>query len=373
MKFTKFIAIASMALISFVACEKDQKEELPEVTISGTTVENVMVMLSKTSEEAVSVVLESDNAKIKVTSPVTIEAGKTTANVVVTPDEDLTPDTYEPVISIKSATGAVLGATVSTKLSYEVEAPVSTIAGEALNTTKTLDLSNKEMPCYFFFENPININGAVTFVYNVYMDETYSAQNTLRFGDGADDPAHAYMHRYGQPSAGETCDTTLEVMICEAGDNGQNRVKLYYDNISVGTWVTYALTVDGTTVKLYTDGNLSTESLCNNAPEFGFQSIEFGNSWGASWRKEFKGNVCGVSVWTRALTDSEIAELTGKAPKLDAEGLAAYWAFDEGAGYVIKEKTGKYENIDFSKAARNDNDNATELKDFDASSYVQWD
>ncbi len=384
MKLFRIFSIAALAAMVLVSCKDDddsvdpvdsvEPAALPEVTISGSAIDNVTVKLSKTSESAVSVVLESDNADFAVTSPVSIAAGKTTANVTVTPAEGLAAGTYEPTISIKSADGATVGAASSAKIAYEVKATDNGIAAAAIDfaNIQTLDLHTKDFSCKYYFNSPIKIDGNLTFVFNVLLDEAPGQQSALTFGDINPDYASAHMLRFGE---GGHSGQELELMLCESSVNPSDRVKEYFDAIEVGKWATMAITADenGNYV-LYTDGNESkTFTGKGGKPSWDFQSLEFANSWGASYRKPFTGNICGVSIWTRTLTADEVASLTGKAPKLDAEGLAAYWAFDEGKGTTVDEKTGRYEDIDFTKSTHNNNDGATQNEIFDNTANIVWD
>lgn len=385
MKLFKIFSIAALATMALVSCKSDDdpvEEALPEVTISGTTVENVTLKLSKTSTADVSVVISSSSADFAVTSPVSIAAGKTTASVTVTPADDLAAGTYEPTISLKSANGATIGEASSVKLTYKVESQgggeepgdESGVAGEAIDfdNIKTLDLGNKEFACHYYFQNPIQLNGNVSFVFNVYLDAADGQQSFIGFCDNNPDAVSAYILRFGE---GGHSAQDLELMLCEEGVPVNDRIKQYFDQIEVGRWYTMAITGDENgNYAIYTDGVQSNTftGLGEKPNVFGLQDLSFANSWGKSYRKPFTGNICGVSIWTRTLTAEEVASLTGKAPKLDAEGLAAYWAFDEGEGTTVYEKTGRYEDIDFTKSTHNDNDSTTENVIFDNTENILW-
>lgn len=386
MKLFKIFTIAALATMSLVSCKSDDdpvEESLPEVTISGTTVDNVTVKLSKTSSATVSVVLSSSSADFAVTSPVSIAAGKTTANVTVTPASDLAAGTYNPTITLRSAEGATIGSASSVKLTYEVTnqgggdetGGESDVAGEAIDfdNIKTLDLNTKEFACHYYFQNPIQLTGNVSIVFNVYLDAAAGQQSFMGFCDNNPDAVSAYILRFGEGGHGAQ---ELELMLCEDGVPVSDRVKQYFDQIEVGEWHTMAITGDSEgNYAIYTDGMQSNtfKGLGENPNVFGLQDLSFANSWGKSYRSPFTGNVCGISIWTRTLTADEVASLTGKAPKLDAEGLAAYWAFDEGEGTLVEEKTGRYEDIDFTKSTHNDNDNTTENVIFDNTENIVWD
>ena len=54
----------------------------------------------------------------------------------------------------------------------------------------------------------------------------------------------------------------------------------------------------------------------------------------------FKGKICKLSIWNRALSDKEIQSdllysLQGNEP-----GLLSYWPFDEGSGNILEDKSG---------------------------------
>lgn len=386
MKLLKIFAVAAIATMTFVSCSSDDsspaEESLPEVTISGSTIDNVTVKLSKTSEAAVSVELASSDEDFTVTSPVSIAAGKTTANVTITPAAGLAAGTYEPTVSIKSANGATVGSASSVKITYEVEeqgggeepGDENGVAGKAIDfaNIKTLDLNNKEFACHYYFNSPIEIEGNMTIVFNVYLDEAPGQQSFIQFEDNEPDAVSTHVLRFGE--AGHT-GQELELMIGEIGVSVSDRVKQYFDAIEIGQWATMAITRDENNhYVIYTNGYES-QVFDGKGSEanFDIQGISFANSWGQSYRKPFTGNVCGISIWKRTLTADEVASLTGVAPKLDAEGLAAYWAFDEGEGTTVYEKTGRYENIDFTKSTRNDNDNTTENYIFDNTDNIVWD
>jgi len=117
------------------------------------------------------------------------------------------------------------------------------------------------------------------------------------------------------------------------------RVQLFGDDMDVylegskNAWHHYCLTYDGTTVKLYYDGNLKASAERNL--NTGNGDIYFGK-----WKTDyFDGKIDEVRIWAKALTITEIREqmhltLTGKEP-----GLASYWQFNEGSGSLTHDFT----------------------------------
>lgn len=62
------------------------------------------------------------------------------------------------------------------------------------------------------------------------------------------------------------------------------------------------------------------------------------------------GDICECRVWNRILTQEEIqAKNHFYTVSPEAEGLVAYWKFDEGAGIVVKDHTNNGNNIASSK------------------------
>ena len=51
-------------------------------------------------------------------------------------------------------------------------------------------------------------------------------------------------------------------------------------------------------------------------------------------------------------------------------GLMAFWPMDDAAGHILTEKSGRYENIDFSNTVRCDDESS--MTSADVSAYVGW-
>src|SRR3712207_9226664 len=80
-------------------------------------------------------------------------------------------------------------------------------------------------------------------------------------------------------------------------------------------------------------------------------------SWGGyRSRQFFPGRFCEVRVWSRALSATEIAAgLCAVDPK--AEGLEAYWKFNENSGHVFHDATKKGFDMDWTNTWRDDREN----------------
>ncbi|MCC8152813.1 MAG: DUF1735 and LamG domain-containing protein [Tannerellaceae bacterium] len=162
------------------------------------------------------------------------------------------------------------------------------------------------------------------------------------------------------------------------GENGQDINSLQWINpggglisntrFSTEKWYTISLTYDGSKFIMYVDGVKDSEM--SGSAECTFQRLELGMSWESYPSKQyFNGRIAEARVWNRALSASELRlGLCGVDPQ--AEGLVAYWKFDEGEGHIFYDKTEHGYDIDWSKTYR-DTGNG-EMTPFDKSNYVSW-
>lgn len=119
--------------------------------------------------------------------------------------------------------------------------------------------------------------------------------------------------------------------------------------IETGKWSHIAVTFNRGTVEIYVNGVLKCTGSCGRSSvslgakhhneEDGSRVFWIGYSYSSD--RYFGGRFSECRVWNRALTSDEI-----NAPdhfyqvEEDADGLLAYWKFDDGAGSTVKDHTG---------------------------------
>lgn len=114
-------------------------------------------------------------------------------------------------------------------------------------------------------------------------------------------------------------------------------------------WFHVAVTLDGTTAKIYLNGNVVAEgTLPSDFKDVDFTEKYTGNSttqkfflgWGYGNGRDWKGQVAELRIWNKALTQEEIkADGHYYSVAEDAAGLVGYWKMNEGDGSVIYDST----------------------------------
>ncbi len=122
--------------------------------------------------------------------------------------------------------------------------------------------------------------------------------------------------------SGRDADSINSVAIADVGsvaDGGWHQVTLSYDTALNGL------------NKLYVDGQLVAASRSSEAWAFNGQNITVGSSSDTFWDK-FKGEIGGVEIYNRKLTDDEIANGFGNETNPATSGLVGLYDFAEGTG-----------------------------------------
>ena len=275
----------------------------------------------------------------------------------------------------------------------------------ASNYFSALYLGDYRMATWYKFPKPMvfqpsaDDNLGYTYIFHIYIDEVTNYARIGNFADANEDWIN--MLRFGQYGRKTT---SLEWWVgpngCRQGRNGnvnsgwKNNFRveepLVTPQLQPQTWYQIALVYDINSYKMYVNCvlvaqvNLTEEEkafLANKRCEF--QMMEFNSSWGTGYRSgnEFKGRFCNLVVWNYALSTRRINQCYGGVyngsddPRLDymyQKDWGAFWAFDEGAGPVIKQTGGRpFGDIDFTNTQRCD-DEVNTVTGVDVSPYVQW-
>lgn len=118
---------------------------------------------------------------------------------------------------------------------------------------------------------------------------------------------------------------------------------------ALNTWYTLSCVYDGSTCKLYIDGNLD-NSFDASGQVYEFGALELGMSYaGYMNAQRFLGRMAEVRFWNRALSRTEIQQnLCGV--DATASGLIAYWKMNEGTGNTFFDRTGNGRDMVWKKA-----------------------
>lgn len=255
---------------------------------------------------------------------------------------------------------------------------VKNIEGSA-DYFSALYLGDYRMSTWYMFQKPIDLSRGYTIIFHMFIDE-FDSDNKMRIGDFADaNEKWINMLRIGEKSG----ERSLEWF---AGPDGA-RVKLYTPVLEAQKWYQIALRFDNNSYQLYCEKTkvaeykLSDEEKermksCAGYPAK-FQALEFNSSWGANYRNgsAFQGRLWYVSVWNQAISSSYITRYAYRTMNSafitnTSYGLQAFWPMDDAAGHILVEKSGRYENIDFTKTTRCDDESS--MTSADVSAYVQW-
>ena len=246
--------------------------------------------------------------------------------------------------------------------------------------TSVLYLGDHRMATWYKFAEPFTFSAhKYTYIFHFFIDD-FSENGKMRIGNFSDaDESWINMLRIGEK------EKQLEWWV---GPGNGTRYKLYSGALEAGKWYQAALVYNGSsswsgTLTMYLDGNqVARQSISRNAlttyrnNPSKFQAIEFNSSWVEAYREgnEFHGRLWNVGVWNEALTQAQIKACDGGIdPEVHATASCAFWAFDDGFGYKVRQTGGNYQmgEIDFSNTTRVETESGG-YEDADVSAYVQW-
>lgn len=110
---------------------------------------------------------------------------------------------------------------------------------------------------------------------------------------------------------------------------------------ALNRWYHIAATYDGTTQKLYINGNLEAESTANSGPiDYQDSWLAFGTYKDDNEENAFNGMIDEVRIWNSARTDEEIRDLMCEKLSGAEPGLVIYHRLDEQDGLTVADATG---------------------------------
>ena len=96
------------------------------------------------------------------------------------------------------------------------------------------------------------------------------------------------------------------------------------------TWQHYAWVYDGTSVKLYLNGNLVGSKAATGTFALGTTPFAIGKSPLGSFNFYYNGRIDEVSVWGKGLTQAEVQDVMNNEITTPATGLLLYYKFNQG-------------------------------------------
>lgn len=320
-----------------------------------------------------------NDVTVNITTPVKMEKDATSVSATFSVSEAdqaklLDSNGYLIPVKVTSVGDATLSPDCG--VSY-IAINVKNIEGSA-DYFSALYLGDYRMATWYMFQKPVNMSNGYTYIFHMFIDE-FDSDNKMRIGDFADaNEKWINMLRIGEKSG----ERSLEWFV---GPDGA-RVKLYTPVLEAQKWYHVVLRFDNNKYSLYLEQQLVAEHVlsaeekermktCAGYPAT-FQALEFNSSWGANYRNgsAFLGRLWNVSVWSMAINVNNIrfTYRTMNSAFLTSTryGLQHYWPMDDAAGHILVEKTGRGENIDFTKTTRCDDESS--MTSADVSAYVGW-
>mgnify|MGYP003384325531 CR=1 FL=1 len=209
---------------------------------------------------------------------------------------------------------------------FEVEVSDNvTITGQQAGGNAKYALNFDETGDYVSTSNyPISNNNQFTIEAWMKTTSNLDAKNIVGLGRNSTDIDHIQIRTTGGEFA-------LWIR-----DHGQGGSVSSGTAVNDGKWHHVAVSKDGSTYKLYVDGELKTNVLANTDPSLLFPVLDTftigAMNRNGTYEYEFDGSIDEVRVWEDVRTQSEIQTNFNNELVGDEENLVAYYKFNDGAG-----------------------------------------
>jgi hypothetical protein len=135
-------------------------------------------------------------------------------------------------------------------------------------------------------------------------------------------------------------DTGVEFVL-GLGANNWGVVSSGYGTLDSLSWNHFAATFDGTTMKVYVNGQFMLDQEVAGPMLASDQNLILGE--GATWKgRRMTGSLLDVRLWSVVRTDAEILGNMNKFLTGTETGLVANWKMNEGTGTTLADATGNY-------------------------------
>ncbi len=146
-----------------------------------------------------------------------------------------------------------------------------------------------------------------------------------------------YVFRYGGPNG--DLDFTFSNI-------GGNWVSVTANSVLLlNTWQHVAVIYNGTTAKLYVDGEEKASSNLSNNILSSTQPLNIGRSTGDPSGRMLVAKLDELRIWGDARTQTEIVDNMNREITGTEQDLVAYYRFNEGSGQVVNDATGTNDGI----------------------------
>lgn len=290
---------------------------------------------------------------------VTIPAGKASSNVVTV--------TLKSFDNFKDGTSYVIPVTiVSSDSNLEPLAAERTIYLRISRTLihSSIDMNNSNFSSTFVFADDLKKEMSnYTFEIKVYPYSwngmTPNLSRLCSFGDKNN--GNSLLYRFGEK--GETPVGDQLQVKTPAGELVSSH------KYELNKWTMISVVYNGSNIALFNDGEKDVDNASPNEAMV-WQCVELGMSW-TTYRQTqlYHGRIAELRVWDRALTSGEIKAGLCGVPS-DAEGLVAYFKFNENGGTVFKDASGHGYDMDWAKSVREYTDGEGNKPNPDAAKYI---